>query len=614
MNGLYRFGEFRLDPARRLLSRGDEVLTLAPKAFDMLLVLIENRSRVLSKEELLQTLWPDTFVEEGNLKFNVSVIRKVLGDQPWIETLPRRGYRFAGQVEEIADEDGMLLAGGVQDRTEVSVSVEAELKPSPMVWRAVAIIALAAAVGGVFWWRSRPRVEIRSMAVLPFQSIAASGPDREMELGLADSLIGRLGEEGNWLVRPTAAVRNYAGVSRDPVAAGRSLQVDAVMDGSIQRSADRIRLTLQMLRVSDGRQLWAAKFDQKLTDLFSLEDQIAAEVARALQAKPPRPSSANSHSASPEVYELYLAGRHYFNQEKAPTRQAIQNFELALQRDPGFAPAHAMLALSYWQLTQRGVAPPQDVRDKMRAAALKAIDLDESRAEGHVALALAKMWLDYDWEGSAKEYKRALELNPNEPLVYLSWGLHAIANGHFDEAEKAYRKKLEIDPRSLMSIEGLGYPFAYRRRYDEAIGWYRKALEVDANFPLAYSDMAAMYHFKGMHREGVDATLKAAALSGTGPERIAERLRLFEQQGLEAFRRDILESQLERSRQGQPVSPVAIAQSYNALGESQKALDWLEKGFEARTFQILWLKTWPGWDSLRGEARYHELLRKMRLE
>jgi DNA-binding winged helix-turn-helix (wHTH) protein/TolB-like protein/tetratricopeptide (TPR) repeat protein len=609
MNGLYRFGEFRLDPGRRVLLRGNEPLTLAPKAFDMLLVLIENRSRVLSKDELLEMVWPGTFVEEGNLKFNVSVIRKALGEESWIETLPRRGYRFAGEVEEISG-----VGVEVRDRTEVRVSLEAELKSSTKVWVAIGLIALAVGVGGVIWWRTRPTMNIRSIAVLPFQSIAVNGPDRELELGLTDSLIGTLGAEGNWLVRPTAAVRSYAGVERDPLAAGRSLQVDAVIDGSIQRSADRIRLTLQMLRVSDGKHLWTGKFDQKLTDLFSMEDQIAAEVARAVQVKLPRPSVAKSHSASPEVYELYLAGRHFFNEEKASTRQAIQNFELAIQRDPGFAPAHAMLALSYWQLTQRGVAPARDVQDKMRAAALRAIELDDSRAEGHVALTLAKMWLDYDWPGAQKEYKRALELNPNEPLAYFSWGLYSMAQGRFDEAEKAYRKKLEIDPRALMSIEGMGYPFAYRGQYDEAIAWYRKALELDANFPLAYNDLSAAYHLKGMHREGVQATLKAAALSGTSPERIAQRLRLFEEKGVDAFRRDTLESQLERMRQGQNVSPVAIAQNYNTLGEKQKALDWLEKGYEERTFQILWLKTWPPWASLKGEPRYHELLRKMRLE
>lgn len=617
MSSLYSFGEFRLDPAKRALLRGTESVTLAPKAFDLLLVLIENRSRVLTKDELLKAVWPDTFVEEGNLKFNVSVIRKALGEDSWIETLPRRGYRFVGDVHQISEEEttsAEILGVQVRDRAQVQVSLEAELNPFATLTRVAIVLLILAAVGGFIWWRAHPRQEIRSMAVLPFQSFAASGADRQMELGLTDSLIGRLGSEGNWLVRPTASVRSYAGVDRDPVAAGRTLQVDAVLDGSIQRSNDRIRLTLQMLRVSDGRHLWTGKFDEKLTDLFSLEDQIAVEVARALSARAPRQAASKSRSASPEVYELYLTGRHYFNEEKARTREAVRNLELAVQKDPGFAPAYGMLSLSYWQLSQRGVEASQEIRDKMRAAALKAVELDDASAEGHVAMAFAKMWLDFDWDGSEKERKRALELNPNEGLALVAWGMKCIAIGRFDEATEAYRKKLELDPREIMSTEAMGYPYAYKGQYDEALKWYQKALEIDGRFAQAYGDMAAVYTLKGMYRESVQANLKAAALSGTPPERIAERLRLFEQKGMEAYRRDALESQLNAVSQGRYVSPLSIAGGYVNLRENQKALDWLERAYEQHTFQILFLKTWPVWAPLRGEPRFHDVLRKMHLE
>jgi len=617
MSSLYTFGEFRLDPAKRALMRGTEVVTLAPKAFDLLLFLIENRSRVLSKDEMLKAVWPDTFVEEGNLKFNVSVIRKALGDDSWIDTLPRRGYRFAGDVRQTTEEEATsteVVGMQVRDRTEVQVSLQAELSSFGTVWKVAVVLLVLAAVGGFVWWRAHPRQEIRSMAVLPFQSFAAGGPDRQMELGLADSLIGRLGSEGNWLVRPTASVRSFAGVDRDPVAAGRTLQVDAVIDGSIQRSADRIRLTLQMLRVSDGRHLWTGKFDEKLTDLFTLEDQIAAEVAHALSARAPRQAASRKLSASPEVYELYLTGRELFNQEKAPTREAVRNFELAIQKDPDFAPAYGMLSLSYWQLSQRGVEASEEIRDKMRAAAIKAVQLDDSSAEGHVAMAFAKMWLDFDWDGSEKERKRALELNPNEGLALVAWGMKSIAMGRFDEAAEVYRKKLDLDPREIMSTEGMGYPYAYKGQYDEALKWYRKALELDQRFALAYVDIAAAYHLKGMHREGVQATLKAAALNGTPAEQVTARLRVFEEKGIEGFRRDALDSQLARVKQGRYVSPLAIAANCVNLGENTAALDWLEKAYEQRTFQILFLKTWPVWIPLRGEARFHDLLRKMRLE
>ena len=604
---MYTFGPFRLDPGRRTLLRDREPVPLAPKAFDLLLALVENRSRALSKEELLQLVWPDTFVEEGNLKFNVSVIRKALGDESWIETLPRRGYRFSGQVQEVQE-----IAAEVTDRAEVTVAVEAEVTPLSRRWRiAVAALVLVGSAAAVAW-RLRPEPGVRSIAILPFQSIA--GADREMELGLTDSLIGRIGAEGSWIVRPTAAVRSYAGVERDPVAAGRTLAVDAVLDGTLQRSGDRIRLRLQLLRISDGRRLWTAQFDENLTDLFALEDQIAAKVSQSLRTKPLQPAAAKTHSASPEVYQLYLAGRQYFDEEKAQSRQAVRNFEMAVERDPGFAPAYAMLALSYWQLSQRGVAAPRDVREKVREAARKAVELDDSRAEGHVALAFVRMWLDYDWTGSESEFRRAIELNPSEPLAYVAWGMHGIAYGRFDETERAYRKKLELDPRSPMSIVGMGYPHFYARRYDEALSWYRKALETDPNFAQAYNDIALAYAAERMYPESVEASLKAAALSGTSPQQIADRIELFRKSGYMAYRRNLLEGMLERQRQGQNVSPVALAGAYNLFGDADHALDCLEQAVEEHTFQVLWLKTQPAWDTLRSDPRYHELLRKMHLE
>jgi DNA-binding winged helix-turn-helix (wHTH) protein/TolB-like protein/Tfp pilus assembly protein PilF len=609
MSNLYSFGEFRLDPARRRLTRAGEPVTLAPKALDILLFLVENRSRALTKEELLQQIWPDTFVEEGNLKFNISVIRKALGGESWIETLPRHGYRFAGEVSELPVE---AVAVETRDRTEVKVSVEAELKAPAVRWRIAAMLLLALAVGAWLWWRGRPRTEIRSLAVLPFQSISA-GANRDMELGLTDSLIGRLGAEGNWLIRPTASVRSFAGVDRDPVAAGRTLGVDAILDGSIQRSGDRIRLTLEVLRTSDGRHLWTGKFDEKLTDLFAMEDQIAAEVARALRAKLARAANRRAQSQNPEVYELYLVGRHYFYEEKVPGRQAIQTFEQAIQRDPSFAPAWAMLALSYFQLSQRAAAAPREVAGKMREAAAKAIELDESQAEGHIAMAFAKYWLDYDWAGGQRETRRALELNPNESFAYVAQAVDAIAHGRLDECERAYRKKLELEPQAPMSALMMSYPYMYGERYDDALAWILKAQQIDPKYAQTYRDLSNVYMLQGKHREAVEANLRARELSGASPERIAAKWRVFEQQGIEGFLRDNLAEMLDQNARAQYVSPVSVASIYTGLGEKEKALDWLEKACDEHTFQILWLKTFPLWKKLRGEPRYGKLLERLHL-
>ena len=587
-------------------------MVLTPKAFDLLLTLMENRDRLLSKDELLEKVWPGTFVEEGILKYNVSVLRKALGEQNWIETQPRRGYRFAGEVIEESTAGGTVA---VVEKTEVAVEVEAEITTASQTWRWVAAgLALAAVALGVMWWRrAAPDAGVRTMAVLPFQTLTAAG-DRAMELGITDSLITRLGAEGPWLVRPMGAVRGFSGADRDPVAAGRKLEVDAIMDGSLQRSENRLRLTLQLLRVRDGRHLWTGKFDEKVTDLFAMEDRIAAEVAQALSVKLRRAGDRRS-SSDPEVYEKYLEGRHYFIETTpAATRRAIQSLEAALQRDSGFAPAYGMLALSYWQLAQRGGARAAEVAEQIRAAANKAVELDPANAEGHTALSLAKMWLDYDWDGAKQEYERALQLNPHEPLVHVAFGIHAIAHGRFHEAEQAYIVELEIFPQSLMSLVGRGYPALYEGRYDDAMVWYRKALEIDPAFPVAYNDLAIAYNLKGMYEESIQAALKHASLTGASPEEIARRLAIFRKEGMNGYRRDALRSILEREARGERVSPVSIAGFYVGLGEKAKALDYLERAVDEHTFQILTLGTFPQWKVLQGEARYHGLLRKMRLE
>jgi tetratricopeptide (TPR) repeat protein len=368
------------------------------------------------------------------------------------------------------------------------------------------------------------------------------------------------------------------------------------------------------VRVRDGKNLWAGKFDERLTELFLMEDRIAADVAQALSVRL-RAVGDRHASSQPEVYEQYLTGRQFFLEATVRgTRRAIQCFESALQRDPGFAPAYGMLALSYWQVSQRGGGPASEVRDKLWAAANKAVQLDPNNVEGHIALSMAKMWLEYDWDGGRREYERALQLSPRQFLVHIPWGMHAIAHGRLDEAERAYRQELEMSPNAVMSTVAMGYPALYAGRYDEAIRWYKKALDLDPAFPVAYNELAIAYNFKGMFPEFVEAQLKAAELSGAPAEEVARRHEIFRKEGITGYRRDALRISLSRIDKGQWVSPVTMARSYYGLGEIPACLDWLEKAAAEHTFQVLWLKSLPGWDNLHKEPRYHALLRQMRLE
>ena len=333
----YEFGPYRLDAADRVLFKDGKLVSLPPKIFDILLALVESNGRVLEKDELMQEVWPDTFVEEGNLARNVSTLRKLLGEgeggQQYVETIPRRGYRFAANVKE-ADEGTVIVRERSRvtiEQEEVIADGEAEklattgekfLPPAPsrsrVPARTISLILLIVALGGIFYWlwnrsQQAARPLVGSMAVLPFKPLSAESGDEYLGLGMADALITRLGRINQIIVRPTSAVRKYSAQQQDPVAAGQELKVESVLDGSIQKIGDRVRLTVQLVKVADGRHLWAEQFDEKFTDILAVEDAISARVAERLALKlsgEEQRQLAKRYTEIAEAHQLYLKGRY----------------------------------------------------------------------------------------------------------------------------------------------------------------------------------------------------------------------------------------------------------------------------------------------------------------
>ena len=526
---LYQFGPFSVDVAERLIWREGRPVTLPPKAFELLLVLVENRGHLLEKEELMRRLWPDTFVEEANLSNNISLLRKALTEDDghrYIETVPRRGYRFVAAVEELAGGPVELI---VEERARATLtlaeeSTDSAQPASPWLtgsrakrltgWGMAALALLAGGIAAAYYYRGRPApapAPIRSIAVLPFKPLVADSRDEAFELGMADTLITRLSNMRQVVVRPISAVRRYTGLEQDPVAAGREQRVEAVLEGSFQRSGERIRVTVRLLKVGDGTALLTYKCEEQCTDLFAVQDAIAERVAAALALKltgDERQLLAKHHTDNPEAYQLYVKGRFYWNKRlpQSVVGKAIEHFERAIALDPNYALAHAALAECYVIPNSR--ANLEERLPLARAAAMKALEIDGTLGEAHAALAQVEA-VSWNWSASERGFKRAIELSPNYAPARLSYAELLSRLGRHEEAMREIKLAQELDPLSSIINAKVGYFLTMARRYDEAIEQYKKTLEMDPNFVLAQVWLADTYIHKGMYEEAITEYEKA---------------------------------------------------------------------------------------------------------
>ncbi|MGH9852041.1 MAG: winged helix-turn-helix domain-containing protein, partial [Blastocatellia bacterium] len=413
----YSFGRFQLHPARRALVSDGKVVPLAPKALEMLVLLVENRGRVLEKQELLDYLWPGSFVEEANLSQTIYLLRRALAEssdgEQYVETIPKRGYRFIAPVVE--SEDGKTYVTEQEP-------VEAGLPSQSHLTRWMKFGALAVLVGIVtfasYLWLSRraektePGGPVRSLAVLPFKPLNADS-DNYLGLGMADVLITQLSDLNQIVVQPTSAVRKYDDPNAHPLVAGKELKVDAVLEGTFQKTADRLRVTLRLHDVRDGRTLWSGKFDEKFTDIFNVQDLISDQVAAALAlnlSREKRTLMFRRYTENTVAYELYLKGRYWWNKRTVVgLKKAVGHFEQTIALAPNYALAYAGLADCYNLLSILEVMPPQEAFPKARAAAVKALEIDDTLAEARASLGWTKWVYDWDWPGSEREFRRELD-------------------------------------------------------------------------------------------------------------------------------------------------------------------------------------------------------------
>ncbi|MCM3871094.1 MAG: winged helix-turn-helix domain-containing protein [Pyrinomonadaceae bacterium] len=628
----YEFGPFRLDTLERQLFRSGQPVSLTPKAYETLLLLVESSGRLLTKDQLMRAIWPDTFVEEANLAHNISMLRKALGEtvdeQQYVQTVPRRGYRFIAEVTQPEEEDGEVkpqaapLQALEDDKPVQQKNAAAGLAVFPR--RSFRLTALAAGVLLVVgitvvyrsvWWPDPP-TNLRTLAVLPFKPLASTDRDESLELGMADTLIRRLSGSGKITVRPFNAVRKYSRLDQDPVAAGEELKVDAVLDGTMQRAGDRMRVTVRLVSVTDARQLWAGSFDEKFTDIFAMQDAVSQRVAEALALRligKDAERLTKHFTEDAEAYRLYLKGE-YLSNKFTPegSNTAIEYFSQAIARDPSYATAYASLAKSYGIMGINGWLPPKEAFPKAKAAATKALQLDDQLAEGHAASGTTEMFYEWNWSAAERELQRAIDLNPDYSDPHRLYSYLLTATGRFDESIAQTELNLRLDPLSPVSYADVVRAYYFASRYDEAVEANRKANEMDPNFAIAHLVAGAAYEQKGMYDEALAELRKANNFPGGFSEAMGAMGHAYAVSGKRSEALKLLEELREMSKR-RYVSPLDFALLYTGLGDKERALDNLERAAEERVGWLINLKVDPRFASLRTEARYTDLIRRLRL-
>ncbi len=647
---IFEFGPFSLDVAEHTLRRDGRPVPLRPKVFDTLLALVERRGHLVGKDELMQLLWPDQYVEEGNLNKTVSLLRLALGEggngDRYIETVPTRGYRFVADVRAVSGGGGAelvietpprasLVVEGETDHEAAAVSpqstdklrrrFESKAAPAlPYYVSAAAVIVALAAVAYFYFNRNHSPIPggeaIDSVAVLPFVNVSADPNIQYLSDGISDSIINGLSRLPALKVMSINAVMRYQGKQIDPQVVGRELNVRAVLIGRLSQRGDDLSISTELVDVRDNRRLWGEQYSRKLSDILAVQDEIAREISERLRLRlsgEEKKQLAKQYTQNADAYLLYNLGNYSFRQNtKEALDKSIESFEQAIKLDPNYALAYAGLARTYQFMASRGFGPTKEYEQKVEWAALKALQLDDTLAEAHAFLGYSK-FSDFDWVGAEKEIKRALELDPKSSQANLAYSHYLTGVGRADAALPYAIRAQELDP--MPNPGELAFAYFMARQYDKAVELYRKALERKPDNAHAHILLGEAYVAKGMPAEGVAEMQKGLALDvslAKTPERW-DRYPLLAYAYAVAGRRDealkILDEQKRLAKQ-RYVSPYNFAVIYTGLGDKDRAFEWLTKSVEQRTLPIFRVKSRPLFDPLRSDPRYADLLRRMNLE
>lgn len=620
---LLRFGQFEFDVCTAEMYKEGKRIKLQEQPGQVLTLLIERPGELVSREELRKRLWPnDTFVDfDHGVNIAVNKLRDALGDSAekprFIETLPRRGYRFIAPVEvPKAPRKGESSARAANSPTSPTGA-------RSIPWRRVLLPALLAlSLGAVFftfigYWRGRSGNSntIRSLAVLPLENLSRDPVQDYFADGMTDELITRLAKLQTLKVISRSSVMRYKRTDKSLPEIARELNVDGIIEGTVLRSGNRVRITAQLIRAANDQHLWAETYEGDMEDVLRLQDSVARTVAAEIRVKlgpEVEQRLAKSPSVNPAAYEAYLRGLYYFydNSTDAGLPAARHYFEEAIAKDPQYAPAYAGLA-DYYFLSDFPFPHREDI-EKARGLAAKALHLDDGVAEAHIALANVLFRCDWNWVEAEKEFKRGIELNPNTPSSYLHYAMYLGVLGRHDEAIAAMKHAVELDPYSALMYTELGVVLVWSGRYDEAAEQARKAIHIDSSSAGSHSVLASAYDQLGRYDEAIVEYLETDTLEGINPSAVANFKRAYASSGINGYRRKRLEWEIDRERSGKG-NYFLMAKLSAELGDANAAFQWLEKTYRERLYTMPNIKVAPGLRSLRGDPRFADLVRRVGL-
>jgi TolB-like protein/DNA-binding winged helix-turn-helix (wHTH) protein/Tfp pilus assembly protein PilF len=616
----YDFGPFRIDVMKRRFLRDGEVIRLTPKAFDLLLVLVEESGRTIEKDELLDRVWPGTAVEENNLNQNITALRKSLGDSrqesQYIATIPGIGYRFVAEVRKVEEDFTQRRKGATEDAKEAQNAV----RPSRVFRYALLIIVplILAALAYALYRRESPRPAMSSIMVLPLENISGNSSEEYFADGMTDALIGDLAKiKGLHVISRTSSM-HYKGTKKSLPDIAREINVDAIVEGTVQRSGDRVVVRTQLIHAPTDRHLWVGDYTRDVRDVLDLQSEIARAVAQEVRIQMTADEQARFASrrpVRPKAYDDYLQGRYlYWNKRTEENlNKAIALFQSAIKEDESYAPAYVGLADCYNALGAVQVAsmPPREARQHAEEAATKALQLDGQLGEAYSALGYVKHF-NWDWTAAEQNHKRAIELNPSYANAHNFYASYLMSRGRIEESIAASNRARELDPFSLSISAQRGFLFENARRYDEAIEQLRNVIGMDPTHYQALWILGHTYAANKQYDEAVAAAEKAVVVSERTPGALGMLGLAYGLAGRKAEATKILNELLELNKT-RYVTPAAFVNVYLGLGDKEQAFVWLEKAYQERSNFVAYLKVFPLLDPIRSDRRFDDLIRRVGL-
>ena len=644
-----KFGDdLELDQRAYELRRAGRPLKLERIPMELLLLLLERRGQLVTREQIIERVWgKDVFLDaDTSINSAIRKIRLVLKDDPeqpkFIQTVTGRGYRFIGGVTDVVPltlappaQTPMGPNQGLQSTGDLAAPAKAIIQVRRLVVRSHGRVAQAAAAavvlflffGAIGYWssqrRSLLRPQFKTIAVLPLQNYSGDPQQEYFVDGMTDSVIADLGKIKDLRVISRTSVTPYKNSRKSMREIASDLHADAVIEGSVARSADRIRITVQLIDASRDQHLWSESYEREMKDIFALQSQVAqaiAEQVHAVVTPEEQGHLSRSRVIDPEVYELYLKGRRIMERGGLQdVRNAIDYFQSGLEKDPDNALLYTGLADAYIDKMMDVHESPAEATSKARAAAEKAVQLDDSLAEAHTSLGMIKLSYDWDWAGAEHEFKRAIELNPGYPLAYVMYGQYLTMVGRQTESMPYFDKAHKLDPLFGQSYRGEGYSCFMAHKYDEAIVQYRKALELEPD-AITYFGLVLARAEGGDYGTAITEAEKATSVDNS-PLLLTSLASAYARAGRRADANHVLRRLQELwERQGTApawhtarspyVCPYEVAGVYAQLGDRDRAIDWLDKAYRNRSC-LYWLRQDPRFDSIRSDPRFQELLAKM---